>query len=143
MVALDTWIGTGKPGMPTFRTLGGLFAASARQIFGDSMEAGKVMGLAPYGRPVHPVDDILTAERGRITFHDTVPARFLHDDRWPQHQTEYENLSASVQAALEVALLDITSALRRECRSPNFCYAGRCGAQQRRQRANRLRVGFR
>jgi carbamoyltransferase len=123
LVAGDRWIQP-RTGMPGFGTLGGMFAAAALQIFDDTMEAGKVMGLAPYGTPVHAAEDLLTVENGCVTFHDTVPGRFLHTDRWPNRQLEYQNLAASVQAALEVALLDIVSVLARECPSENFCYAG-------------------
>jgi len=123
LVAGDRWIQP-RAGMPGFGTLGGMFAAAAMQIFDDTMEAGKVMGLAPYGTPVHPVGDLLTVENGCVTFHDTVPEKFLHKDRWPSRRSEYQNLAASVQTALEVALLDIVSVLARECASENFCYAG-------------------
>ena len=35
-------------GMSLFRSFGGMFQAASLQIFGQDMEAGKVMGLAPY-----------------------------------------------------------------------------------------------
>jgi carbamoyltransferase len=40
--------------MPSFGSLGGMFSAAAQQIFGEASEAGKVMGLAPYGQRVFP-----------------------------------------------------------------------------------------
>src|SRR3546814_16080768 len=44
------WIAGQAAGMPHFGSLGGMFAAASQQIFGDATEAGKVMGLAPFGR---------------------------------------------------------------------------------------------
>jgi|GEM_PF-77622 len=109
--------------MPQFRSLGGIFSAAAWQIFGDHLEAGKVMGLAPYGKPEFP-DDFFEIVDGRFEFRDTVPARFDHADRWPKRQAEYENLACSVQVALEEALLWLTHHLREIGASHNLCYAG-------------------
>ena len=53
MIDQGRWLNAPPPGssMPGFGSLGGLFSAAASQIFGDTMDAGKVMGLAPYGSP--------------------------------------------------------------------------------------------
>lgn len=110
--------------MPQFRSLGGIFSAAAWQIFGDHLEAGKVMGLAPYGRPEFPVSDFYEIVDGTFEYRDTVPDRFNHADRWPKRQEEYKNLAASVQAALEEALMWLTGHLREICPSRNLCYAG-------------------
>jgi carbamoyltransferase len=116
--------GNRAPGMPRFRSMGGMFSAAAEQLFGDHMEAGKVMGLAPYGRPTMPVEDFLAFDDGRLLFRDEVPARFTHDERWPTRRVEYEELSASVQQALEEALLAITRRLRKLTGAKVLCYAG-------------------
>src|SRR5882724_9596811 len=47
MVAHGAWVSTAAEGMLRFGSLGGMYSAVAAQIFGDLMEAGKVMGLAP------------------------------------------------------------------------------------------------
>jgi len=110
--------------MPSFGSLGGMFSAAAQQIFGDSTEAGKVMGLASYAKPSFPSDAFFDIERGRFCFKDTVPLEFRHDQRWPNQAPEYEGLAASVQGALEVALLHLVHRLRELSRSDNLCYAG-------------------
>ena len=110
--------------MPRFRSLGAIFSAASWQIFGNYHEAGKVMGLAPYGKPEIPAGDFFALADGCFQFSDAVPARFDHADRWPKRQEEYQNLSASAQVALEEALLYLTSHLRDLCPSPNLCYAG-------------------
>jgi carbamoyltransferase len=110
--------------MPQFRSLGGIFSAAAWQIFGDHLEAGKVMGLAPYGQPEFPAGDFFDIVDGNFEYHDTVPARFDHADRWPLRQEEYKNLACSTQLALEEALMWLTGHLQEICPSRNLCYAG-------------------
>lgn len=79
---------------------------------------------APYGRPVFETGDFFALDDGNFRFSDAVPARFDHSDRWPQRQEEYKDLAASVQAALEDALLYLTAHLRDLCPSDKLCYAG-------------------
>ena len=110
--------------MPSFGSLGGMFSATAQQIFGEVAEAGKVMGLAPYGEPVFPTSEFFDIANGRFHFKDTVPLRFRYNERWPNRKNEYEALSASVQSALEDALLYLVQHLRELCASENLCYAG-------------------
>ncbi|HKY28019.1 MAG TPA: carbamoyltransferase C-terminal domain-containing protein, partial [Pyrinomonadaceae bacterium] len=49
---------------------------------------------------------------------------FKHDGRWPARKDEYEVLAASVQSALEDALLHLLRRLRNSSKSRNLCYAG-------------------
>lgn len=118
------WFVPCKTEMPGFGSLGGMFSAAAQQIFGEVSEAGKVMGLAAYGKPEFPSEDFFEIERGRFCFKETVPMRFRHVRRWPDAAEEYETLAASVQAALETALLYLVQHLRELCNSNNLCYAG-------------------
>ena len=124
MVPKGGWITPNKEGMLGFGTFGGLYSASAEQIFGDLMEAGKVMGLAPYGKQEFPRGEFYDLVDGRFVFHDTVTKRFRHRDRWPAHETEYQNLASSVQGALEDAILYLVEHLHRQYPSKNLCYAG-------------------
>lgn len=110
--------------MPRFRSLGAIFSAASWQIFGDFHEAGKVMGLAPYGVPDFATSDFFAIVDGRFEFSDVVPERFDHADRWPKREQEYKNLSASAQVALEDALLYLTSHLRDLYPCVNLCFAG-------------------
>jgi carbamoyltransferase len=110
--------------MPRFRSLGAIFSAAAWQIFGNFHEAGKVMGLAPYGRPAFAPADFFEWVDGCLRFKDLVPERFDHYDRWPERQTEYQDLACSAQVALEEALLHLSARLHELCPSANLCYAG-------------------
>jgi carbamoyltransferase len=124
LVECGNWLTLKSTGMPLFGSLGGLFSAAAHQIFSDVAEAGKVMGLAPYGTVAFPVTDFLDISEGCFRFDTRVPSCFTHDDRWPLRQDEYKDLACSVQAALEAALLYVVQHLRTLCPSENLCYAG-------------------
>lgn len=110
--------------MPPFSSLGHMFSSAAFQIFNNYLEAGKVMGLAPYGRPVIPTEDFYEIVDGAFVFSDRVPQRFQHDDHWPQRREEYQDLAASVQAALERALLHAVGELHGRGASRRLCYTG-------------------
>lgn len=126
MIDGGRWFNTPPPGstMPGFGSLGGMFSAAASQIFGDAMDAGKVMGLAPYGTPTIGPDEFFEIRDGRFVFSDDVPKRFTLPDRWPQHMNTYANLAASVQNALEHALLHLVGRVRALSSSRNLAYAG-------------------
>ena len=114
-----------KPvGMRIFRSLGTIFSSSALQIFGDVNEAGKVMGLAPYGEQEFGEEDFFQIVNGCFRFQDKITENFDFNDRWPLRQREYMNLAASAQFALESAILYLVSRLHSMCPSQNLCYAG-------------------
>lgn len=127
----STWIEPRREGMRDFFSLGSMYAAVVEQIFGDvreigheAMDAGKVMGLAPYGRPVVPAEEFVTLEGNRITFTNLVQRRFPYRDRWPSRRRAYEDLAASVQRALEMALLHTVARLRALSGETRLCMAG-------------------
>lgn len=124
LVPQGAWLIGRGPGMPRFRSLGGMYSAVAQQIFGDPMEAGKVMGLAPFGAPIFGPERFFGIEDGRLRFRDHVPDLFDHDRRWPLHRREYANLACSVQAALEVAILHLAGRIRVETGAGRLCYSG-------------------
>jgi len=118
------WLDGSCEGMPRFSSLGGMYSAVARQIFGDPMEAGKVMGLAPYGNPCIPVSEFLEFDGKRICFPNEVQRRFQFQEQWPAHEEAYRDLAASVQNALETILLQLAIRLRRLTGEANLCLAG-------------------
>ena len=124
VVERGAWLQMHARGMASFGSLGGMFSAVAHQIFGEPMDAGKVMGLAPYGEPQIPTSDFFEISNGRFCFKDTVPLQFRHEERWPMRSREYEVLAGSVQAALENALLYLVQRVRDLYDSENLCYAG-------------------
>jgi carbamoyltransferase len=114
----------GKPGLPRFRSLGGMYAAAGQQIFGQPLEGGKVMGLAPYGQCRFDPQDFFDVVPDGLRFLDTVPARIAGGERWPHDQSLNRDLARSVQEALEVALLHTARQLRSQSGNPRLCYAG-------------------
>lgn len=126
IIAHGRWLNAPPAGasMSGFGSLGGIFSAAAEQIFGDASEAGKVMGLAPYGTPTIDPEEFFEIRDGRFVFHDRVPKRFTRPERWPNNQAQYENLAASVQNALEHALMYLVGRARELCSSRNLVYAG-------------------
>lgn len=124
VVERGAWLVMHDGEMPLFGSLGGMFSAAAQQIFGEPAEAGKVMGLAPYGQAMFPTSEFFDVVNGKFHFKNTVPLRFRYNERWPNRTTEYEALAASVQSALEDALFYLVQHLRAQCSSDNLCYAG-------------------
>jgi carbamoyltransferase len=112
-------------GMQHFGSLGGMYGAVAEQIFGDPLDgAGKVMGLAPFGTPSIAVAEFFEVDGDRFRFKAEVPRRFQFNARWPEHQEQYNDLAASVQRALEEALLLLANRLRTLSGERRLCYAG-------------------
>ena len=122
VVERGAWLTLYDTGMPEFGSLGGMFSAVAQQIFGNPMDAGKVMGLAPYGKPQIPASAFFECSNSVFHFKNIVPQQFKHDERWPARKEDYEVLAASVQSALEDALLHLLRRLRNV--SNSLCYAG-------------------
>ncbi|MFL5385778.1 MAG: carbamoyltransferase [Longimicrobiaceae bacterium] len=143
MNADGNWLQPRREGMPRFRSLGGMYSAVASQLFGNPMEAGKVMGLAPYGSPAIAPGEFFTLTDGRFLFHDGVPARFDHHRRWPDCEREYRDLAASVQGALEVAIEHLVDRLSSLSASRRLCYSGgvalNCIANEKLIRGSRFR----
>ncbi len=124
LVEHGAWLRMDDTRMPEYGSLGGMFSAVAQQIFGDPMEAGKVMGLAPYGEPQIPSSHFFEITNNGFQFKNLVPRQFGFGERWPARADQYKVLAASVQAALEDALLHQAQRLRSLCPSKNLCYAG-------------------
>lgn len=114
----------GRAGMPRFASFGHMFSSVSHQIFGDYMEAGKVMALAALGRPRTPTSDFFVPDRATFRFLDRVPARYADDRRWPDAREEYQDLAASVQKALERGLAGVAARVRRLGLGRDLCYAG-------------------
>ncbi|GAA3076655.1 carbamoyltransferase family protein [Streptosporangium carneum] len=113
-------------GMPRFRTLGGMYSAVSWQLFEHGLEGpGKTMSLAGLNEPSFPVSDFLSVEEsGLVTFRDTVPEHFTDDVRWPERTDAYTALAASVQAALEHAVIALAERALALTGSTRLCFVG-------------------
>jgi carbamoyltransferase len=110
--------------MPRFASFGHMFSSAAFQIFGDYLEAGKVMGLAPCGRATIPARDFFQRAGLEFDFLGQVPERFKGSERWPVRHDEYADLAASTQRALEAGLQEVVARLESLRLSENLSYAG-------------------
>lgn len=115
---------SGRQRMRSFASLGHMYSSVALQIFGDYLEAGKVMGLAPYAQPSIPIPEFFEYDAGVFRFSDRILKRFGYAETWPARQDEYQNLAASVQRALEYALSAVVTKIEGMSRSRQLCYAG-------------------
>lgn len=105
-------------------SLGSMFEAVSLIIFGERLQAGKVMGLAAYGNPTIPIEEFLDWENGVITYKDVFEARFKQHEFWPMHTNDFQDLACSVQHALEYAVLKQIDFLRQRTNGKHLCYAG-------------------
>ncbi|MBN9615196.1 MAG: hypothetical protein J0G35_06440 [Acidobacteriales bacterium] len=121
---LDTGSSSNAEGMRSFNSLGDMFSSVSDQIFGANLDAGKVMGLAPYGKPTIPIEEFLVIEDGHLRFTSLVTQRFPHNQRYPNQLHEYYNLASSVQRALEYAMMYLVRQLRAISNSDNLAMAG-------------------
>lgn len=108
----------------TIGSLGSMFEAASLIIFGERLQAGKVMGLAAYGKATIPIDEFLTWHDGQICYTNRFMSRFADYPKWPKNAREYQNLASSVQRALEYAALKQITFLRERTQGTNLCYAG-------------------
>jgi carbamoyltransferase len=121
---LDTGTSSDGEGMRSFNSLGEMFSSVSDQIFGANLDAGKVMGLAPYGKPTIPVEEFLVIEDGHLRFTSLVTQHFTHNQRYPNQLHEYYNLASSAQRALEYAMMHLVRQLRAISKSDNLAMAG-------------------
>lgn len=119
------WLVRNGRGMPRFFSLGAIFSAVAEQIFGDAMDAGKVMGLAPYGECRFPRSEFFEITDGVFRYSDTIPLQFPHAVRWPCNLDIYRDLAKSAQCALEYGIHYLLKRLKgMDVSETNLCYAG-------------------
>ena len=110
--------------MQSFGSLGGMYSAVSRYLFGEALDSGKVMGLSSFGHATIATSDFLEHRKSHVVFSDRVPSVFRDAIVWGPDNSRPANLAASVQSALESAILDWCKVLRSKTNSTNFCFAG-------------------
>jgi carbamoyltransferase len=140
---LESFYRFGEAGGETLRKIvghwcgiGAVYGHMSKLIFGDYLDAGKTMGLAPYGRP--HAQRMFFAETGTEEFRTftrmTSPERAALEariERWRQHTTasNYKNdlltdFTASLQLETEEALLAHARWLRERTGLTRLCFSG-------------------
>ena len=111
-------------------SLGHLWEWSALYCHGSSHEAGKVMGLAPYGDPEVHADLRSISIDSRGALHVDLPQLFRRfrapnlagaDISGSRH---HEDIAAHVQRVTNDVLVDLVRFLQKRHDTPNVCYAG-------------------
>lgn len=121
---VDEWYESSSNRAPRFRSLGGMFSAISKFSFGNAMDAGKVMGLAPYGEPIYSNTELFSYQNEEITFNTHFLEKFKAVDPWPNNQHIHQNIAASAQRALNDIVPKIADRLFLKSNSRNLCYAG-------------------
>lgn len=93
-------------------SLGNLFSLTSSRIFGNWREAGKVMGLAAYGKPT-PITDKVTFQQKAIEEEFVVYKGKNSFDNQPEESFRHSaDLAASVQAHFEETFLNFCNELK-------------------------------
>ncbi len=125
--------GAGMKGYPmhppsTRHSIGGLYAAASKYVFRGLEDPGKLMGLAPYGRPGLHDFEAFDLKDGRAF----VRYDWMKQFRTPAHSHEefqqrfqsYADLAFWIQREVERALLYIVKSRHDLSPSKNLCYSG-------------------
>lgn len=112
----------------TRHSIGGIYAGASRYVFGNMSDLGKLMGLAPYGRPGAYRHRIFDVRDGRLF----VDYGWMSEFRERMHSTgdfqrrfqPLADIARMVQDEVERALVEIVCARHALHPSRNLCFAG-------------------
>jgi carbamoyltransferase len=114
----------------TAHSIGGLYAMAANYCFGSYDDAGKLMGLAPYGRKNMYTDPLVTLQDGRIWVNEqSIQKHFVSPADevvrpFKQHFQYYADIARWVQEEAEKAILYIFENRLSIHPHAHLCYAG-------------------
>jgi carbamoyltransferase len=116
--------------LPTSRhSIGGFYSMVSNYCFGSFDDAGKLMGLAPYGNPGMYKEKIFAYKEGSVWVNEEVlslfdkPADFL-ERPLKAHFQYYADIARWVQDELETAVLYIIKERLKVNYHENLCYTG-------------------
>lgn len=116
--------------LPTNRhSIGGLYSMVSEYCFGNLDDAGKLMGLAPYGRDGQFQEELFRLEDGRLWVNEGAFAQFnrpMHplNRTLKDHFQYFADIARWTQQELERAVLYIIQSRQSLRRSANLAYAG-------------------
>jgi carbamoyltransferase len=123
-----------KPGqvyLPTSNhSIGGLYSMASHYCFGNFDDAGKLMGLAPYGKPNIYTEQIFTLVEGNVWVNEEVMWKYFikpvnNDTQTLKNDFEYyANIARWVQDETERAILYVMEERQKLHPHKNLCYAG-------------------
>ena len=107
--------------------LGALYEQITEYIFGLNLEAGKVMGLAPYGNPDRFEFNMIELTKKGFCIKTDWLNLFTEPMDWSNNQQEYKDLAAKVQFELERVLTHKANLLYEKTKCKNLCVGGGVG----------------
>lgn len=112
----------------TLHSIGGVYGAASAYAFGGMDDAGKLMGLAPYGRAGRHDFPIFDLKDGRVFVRYDWMDRFTrparnHDD-FKAHFQEHADMAWWVQREVERAILYVLKSRAETFGHKNLCYSG-------------------
>ncbi len=116
--------------LPTSKhSIGGFYSMVSGYCFGNMDDAGKLMGLAPYGRDGVYTEDIFLLKDGRVFVREEVLAMFTQPMDFlirplKENFQYYADIAKWVQQELEKAVLYIFKHRLALQKNTNICYAG-------------------
>jgi len=112
----------------TKHSIGGIYAAASSYCFGDNLDQGKLMGLAPYGRPGAFAGEIFELKAGRVFVRYDWMKPFnrpaLSPEQFSKDFQYYADIACWVQREVERALLYLVDSRYAACPGECLAYAG-------------------
>ena len=112
----------------TMHSIGGVYQAFSYYVFGDFADSGKLMGLAPYGRPGRFGFPLFELHGGQVLMCRENLQKFASPakskDALKSNFQYYADVALYVQREIEQALLYLVRDRFERCPSPNLAYAG-------------------
>ena len=112
----------------TRHSIGGLYAGVSRYVFGGMDDSGKLMGLAPYGRPGVYDFEVFELRDGRVFVRYDWMAQFRQpcrsEEQFKANFQHYADLAYWIQREVERAILYTVRSRFELYQSPRLCYSG-------------------
>lgn len=114
---------------PTTRhSIGGVYSAASGYCFGNMDDAGKLMGLAPYGTAGRFTDEIFALQDGRVFVNEDWMHNFLTpagpERPLTEHFHYYADVARYIQQQVERAILYVVQSRLRLDGAEQLCYSG-------------------
>lgn len=112
----------------TMHSIGGIYAAASDYCFGNLDDVGKLMGLAPYGKPGRFNFQVFNLKDGRIFVNYDILKEFKSPSRsttmFKSNFQYYADMAYWIQNEVERALIYVVNNRLKHNYSENLCFAG-------------------
>lgn len=112
----------------TRHSIGGVYAGASRYIFGGTGDLGKLMGLAPYGRPDAFRHRIFDIREGRLfvdyEWMGAFRERRRSNEDFKRRFQYFADIARMVQTEISRALVELARARHASHPASNLCFAG-------------------